>query len=327
MRLATVHKIRNIDWTRSGIHGTGSLSPRARRLLAVFVVLVKGGYGGVEAPLGAIADCVWRSSSGEARSIRTVQRANNELETMGYVQIRRNRTKYSKIIFNLEAFAYWTKRSFQNVSPIMCDNSPHTTNCHTSEVKTDRSRVTSQISSEKTLIKPRAGARANNTSARRQKNAIEYSLERALDTVQLSAADKARARARAKIEIAALAARIALVKPSGIDWPYWLSKWPEFPIYVRQSTMIREILPVLLDRPVLPQNVFRDSPRPKIQIPKQTMTIEQIRVFTKNFTDKIPKEQKKETADNVKKTADITLTRDDGLEILLKAREKLQNYV
>jgi len=44
----------------------------------------------------------------------------------------------------------------------------------------------------------------------------------------------------------ALAAGIALVNPSGVDWGYWAKRWSEFSVKVRESTIAREILPKLL---------------------------------------------------------------------------------
>ena len=122
MRLANASRIRTIDFARSGIAGTGSLSPRARRTLAVYVALVKMGFDGVAAPMGAIADAVYRSSHGEAGSIRTLQRAHPELEARGFICCAnfrpRGRTKGALIRFNLDAFSYWTGRKTQNIQPL-----------------------------------------------------------------------------------------------------------------------------------------------------------------------------------------------------------------
>lgn len=122
MRIANVSAIRAIERATSGIEGTGSLSPRARRVLQVYLVLIKMGYDAVAAPLGAIADAMKRSSNGESGSIRTLQRANDELLESGYIDIAADSfTKYRKgviIFFRLPAFAYWTQRRSGTVVPL-----------------------------------------------------------------------------------------------------------------------------------------------------------------------------------------------------------------
>lgn len=122
MRIANVSAVRAIERATSGIEGTGSLSPRARRVLQVYLVLIKMGYDAVAAPLGAIADAMRRSSNGESGSIRTLQRANDELLEFGYIDIAADSfTKYRKgviIFFRLPAFAYWTQRRSGTVVPL-----------------------------------------------------------------------------------------------------------------------------------------------------------------------------------------------------------------
>lgn len=269
VRLANVNVIRNLEWSKSGIAGTGDLSPRARRTLACYVAIVKMGYEGVSSPMGAVADAVWRVSSGESRSVRTLQRANAELETAGY--IRRveyrvgKRSREGLIFFNSDAFSYWTGRISEKIIPLKCSTtcdmshiSPGTTSCRTLEVTTEVSSVTSCISSFNSNIQPRAGARAINIDndresqkskpSRKRKNAVLFSLCHVLGVIgDLPRADRARARARAECELKAESAGVELVNPSGVDWRYWSSRWAEMSIVERESMVRREILPNLID--------------------------------------------------------------------------------
>jgi hypothetical protein len=280
MRLASAQKIRSIDFASGGIAGTGSLSPRARRTLAVYVVLVRMDFGGITAPMGAIADAIYRASHGEAGSVRTLQRANNELEERGYIRsanYRPGKPKGAVIFFNLEAFAYWTGRTTGPVIPLptpshnvvscetLCDTAAHTTDCRGSEVTTERSSLSSQDPGVKTTSQ-RAGARASNTSSpRRRKNAVLFSLGVVLAaTGDLHRTDRRAARARARCEIEALAAGLELVNPSGVDWAYWDKRWAELPIAVRESTVRREILPLLLGRPTPPPPIREPLPSPEL---------------------------------------------------------------
>lgn len=266
MRLANASKIRTIDFALSGIGGTGSISPRARRALAVYVALVKMDFGGIAAPMGAIADAVWRSSHGEARSIRTLQRANRELEERGFIRCQTfrpgERSKGAVILFETASFSYWTKKTFRNVQPLptqshnvvsretMCDTVAHTTTCHASDRRNDNSRVNTPNIIPSSNKEPR-DARAIDTNGKKSKrprrNPVLFSLVQVLAAAAgLHRCDRKVARNRAEVEIKAAAAGVVLVNPSGVDWDYWEKRWSEMPIAVRESTIRREILPLLL---------------------------------------------------------------------------------
>lgn len=280
-RLASAHKIRTIDFSRSGIAGTGSLSPRARRTLAIYVILVKWDYTGVCAPLGAIADAVWRSSCGEGKSIRTLQRANDELIERGYITKDTFRTgersKMSVIHFNLDAFAYWTGRRSQSVAPLptsshnvvsretMCDSSPPTTNCHPSDPYTDTSQISPKSPTKSENTKPRAGARAFKKSSRRRKNSVLFSIGCVLAKLEgVHRRDRKAARARAKCELEAAAAGVDILNHSGVDWEYWEKRWGDiWPVEARESVAGREIVPLLLPGGV--DRMPKATPPPPIQ--------------------------------------------------------------
>jgi hypothetical protein len=280
MRFASAQKIRSIDFASGGIAGTGSLSPRARRTLAVYVVLVRMNFGGITAPMGAIADAIYRASHGEAGSVRTLQRANSELEERGYIRSANyrpgERAQGAVIVFNLEAFTYWTQRQTGPVIPLptsshnvvsretMCDTSAHTTDWRGSEVTGESSFLTPRDPGVKTTSQ-RAGARASNTtSPRRKRNAVLFSLGVVLAAGDLHRTDRRAARARARCELDALAAGLELLNPSGVDWPYWSKRWGEMGIAVRESTIRREILPLLLGRPTPPPPIREPLPAPEL---------------------------------------------------------------
>lgn len=296
MRLATAPKIRTIDFALSGIGGTGSISPRARRTLAVYVALVKMDYDGIAAPMGAIADAVWRSSHGEAKSIRTLERANRELQDKGFIRMKTfrpgERSKGAVIHFDIASFSYWTKRTIRNVSPLptpsynvvsretMCDNSAHTTSCRTSDRTKDNSRVNTPNIPLVSNKEPR-GARAINTNGKKperpRRNPVLFSLVKVLSAAAgLHRSDRQAAQARAEVEIKAAVAGVALVNPSGIDWAYWSARFDEMPIAVRESTIRREILPALLGRGGSPA-----EPAPRVEafeeIPTDNPTADDIR--------------------------------------------------
>lgn len=271
--LASVRTVRSIDYTIAAISGTGSLSARARRVLRVYVSLVRMGYDGVSAPMGAISDAVHRSSSGSGSSIRTIQRANSELEASGFIRRSEFRigmdSKQTVIRFVSHAFAFWTRTKTKNVIPITTQSHnvvsretntyiyPRATNCRTSDRTTTNTCFNSQIT-PKVRTKQRAGARAINTN-RRRKNALLYSLNYVLTGMcSLNRRDRKSARARAQCELLALSGHIELSNPSGIDWDYWSKRWGQMTRTARESTMRREILPVLLGNhrvPVLPDHI------------------------------------------------------------------------
>jgi len=250
-KLATAERVRTIDFARSGIGGTGTLSPRARRTLAVYIVLVKMGYSGVSAPMGAIADAVYRSSNGEAKSIRTLQRANNELEAKGYIECARfrdgERSRGALIKFNSNAFTFWTKIASKNVTPLPTQShiSPDATTCHPSDRTRDKVSSNSLDLLESIDTKPRAGARAVKKPSRR-KNPVLFSVVMVLSKMSLHRTERRAARARAEIESKACTAGVELINPSGVDWAYWEKRWSEFTIPVRESVAAKEIIPFLL---------------------------------------------------------------------------------
>jgi hypothetical protein len=353
MRLANASRIRNIDFARSGIAGTGSLSPRARRTLAVYCALVKMGYDGVAAPMGAIADAVYRSSHGEAGSIRTLQRAHPELERRGFIRCAnfrpRGRTKGALIHFNLDAFAYWTGRKTQNIQPLptsshnvvsretMCDKEPHATSCH----PPDRTRTEFQVTPNiipSTNKEPRAGARSINKSKRQKRSAVWTSVNIVLGAMsQLHRQDRRAARSRAKCELEAIAAGVDLVNPSGVDWSYWETRFAEMPISVRENTARREIIPLLLGRK-------SKSPVPSVPLSapetaeignSDPVSAEDIRTARKALEERFSlsgKQSPVEIADPTKVLSPATapvavdMARED-LEILIAARARARSRV
>ena len=252
-RFADARRIRTIDFARSGIGGTGSLSPRSRRALAVYIVLVKMGFGGIAAPSGAIADAVYRSSHGEAKSIRTLQRANKELAEKGYICSAKyrpgKRARGTVIRFCPEAFAFWTKIAAKNVTPLPTQShiSPDATSCRTSDRTRDKVTFKSPDLTKNEHTKPRAGARASQKTSRR-KNPVLFSVVIVLSKMAMHRADRRAARARAEIELKAAVAGVELINPSGVDWAYWEKRWPELSIPVRETVASREIVPRLLGR-------------------------------------------------------------------------------
>lgn len=346
-RIATADRIRTIDFARSGIGGTGSLSPRARRTLAVYVVLIRMGYDAVSSPMGAIADAVHRSSHGEAGSIRTLQRANRELEKRGFIRCAAfrpgERARGALIWFRLSAFAYWTQKKTGSVFPLpksshnvvsrekMCDNSPRATSCHPPDRTSEKSVPSSQDPTEIENYKPRAGARAIKTSFRQKKNAVLFSLGCVLSIVgNLHRTDRKAARARADCEVKAIAGGVELVNPSGVDWAYWDQRWPDMPIAVRESTIRREILPLLLGRPTPPPAIPATSPPPEeleeLAAAEPPPTAEQIRAVREALEERftLPRESNPAPAPAPANYPEVDAS-DPDLRLLLEARERCRS--
>jgi hypothetical protein len=201
--------------------------------------------------MGAIADAVYRSSNGEAKSIRTLQRANNELEAKGYIECARfrdgERSRGALIKFNSNAFTFWTKIASKNVTPLPTQShiSPDATTCHPSDRTRDKVSSNSLDLLESIDTKPRAGARAVKKPSRR-KNPVLFSVVMVLSKMSLHRTERRAARSRAEIESKACTAGVELINPSGVDWAYWEKRWSEFTIPVRESVAAKEIIPFLL---------------------------------------------------------------------------------
>ena len=340
MRLANAPKIRTIDFARSGINGTGSLSPRARRTLAVYVILVKMKFEGISAPMGAIADAVWRSSNGEARSIRTLQRSNQELLQAGYISAPMFRPSKSAVIyFNLPAFAYWTGKKSKSVTPLTtqsynvvpdvtkCDTKPHTTDCRTSDRTKDNVQVNSLPSDQSIDKEQRAGARANKkTYPRKKKNAVLFSILMVLPKLPLSRSDTRTARNQAEVEIKAMAAGIEILQPSGVDWAYWESRWGEFSIIQRENIVRTEILPYLIGVHPKTQYPMTKEDKPNV-IPTSKEDIRSFRAALEKAFPSPSKQQhgKAELATNNNQTPKESPAKtmdDESMRILLAARDR-----
>jgi hypothetical protein len=333
MRLAYVNFVRNIEFSQSGIIGTGTLSPRARRTLSVYVAAAKMGYEGISAPLGAIADAVYRTSFGEAGSIRTLQRSNRELENAGYIRIGNLRigknSRCALIFFCLRSFSYWLQRRQKNVSPLpqrqVCeeryDNSPHATSCRTFDPTNYTDRVNSSYINNNSDKKPHAGACAINESnkqKRKKRSDVLFSLEKVLSAGDndFCRRDRRMIRARAGCEVKAITAGIEIINHSGIDWSYWERRWKDFSIEVRESTVKREILPLL----------FGDHRAARAEIPSPTGTAPAKEPITKQQIEKIRKEiEAKITlpiAAPPPKQNEKLLEIDDDMRILIAARDR-----
>jgi hypothetical protein len=245
---ASKNTLQCLDWTISGIGGTGNLSPRARRLLQLYVSIAKLAYCGIFAPLGAIGDTLRRVLDGGSCSVRTIQRANKELIEANFIFIYQRRDNFCRILFNPSAFAYWTEQKHANTTPLptQTHNKPHTTICHPE----DRTNIILGVNlrnSSDIIQEQRAGARASVIHTKTRKNPVVFSLLcvlRKANTLHVS--DRRLARLRAQCEVDALGAGLDLVNPSGVDWQYWARTWEEMTIAVRESTICREILPYLM---------------------------------------------------------------------------------
>jgi len=338
MRLAYVNFVRNIEFSQSGIIGTGTLSPRARRTLSVYVAAARMGYEGISAPLGAIADAVYRTSFGEAGSIRTLQRSNRELENAGYIRIGNLRigknSRCALIFFCLSSFSYWLQRRQKNVSPLpqrksyeeRCDNSPHATSCRTFDPTNYTDRVNSSYINKNSDKKQHAGARAINKSKqkRKKRSDVLFSLEKVLSNSggDFCRQERRMIRARAGCEVKAMTAGIEIINHSGIDWAYWERRWKDFSIEVRESTVKREILPLLSG----------DHRAARADIPSSTGTapvkaITERTQPTKDQIEKIRKEIEKKMSlpaaapKRVEKNENL-LEIDNDMKILIAARER-----
>lgn len=321
------------------------MSPRARRTLAIYLILVKWDYTGIAAPMGAIADAIKRATFGEGGSIRTLQRANKELSERGFIEIPQFRpgvhSKHAVIRFNLDAFSYWTGKKSKSVSPMptqshnvvsretMCDTVAHTTTCRPSDRTRDNSCSNSQDLPKNINTKQRAGARAKFKISR--KNALIYTVSRVVlpQMQNLHRTERKEARSRMECEIKAIAAGIEILNPSGVDWEYWEKRWEEMTISARESTARREIIPALIPR------LQKKAPKPEMaaaypvtvsgpSVEVDPVTPEQIREFTQQLIKsfEIPKPETK-ISDKTDEQPN-SLERDE-LAVLMAAKARCQS--
>ena len=241
-KYATPGDLEKLDgiWYQSS--GTFNLTKSGRRLLQLFVTLVRLGYEGVDTPIGCISKTLWRII-GESRSDRTIFRALNDLEEKGFVvrktfKVGDNRLKCI-IRFRLDAFRFLSKKK-----------EPTQTHINTQLTKsrdTDRTSIKSRVNSLNITDlnnKPRARARARKISRYHPiivtlriltfKMCQEKRLSWAKRRVALSAAD---------VEINGCE---LYTQRSGVRWDELKPKWLEMSPEERDSIARTEIIPQLL---------------------------------------------------------------------------------
>ena len=114
-----------------------------------------------------------------------------------------------------------------------------------------------------------------------------------------------------------MTAGIEIINHSGIDWAYWERRWKDFSIDVRESTVKREILPLLF--PGGYRSARAEIPSPTVTAPVQEpITKDQIKKIRKEIEAKItlpiaaPKQN-----ENL-----LELEIDDDMRILIAARDR-----
>jgi hypothetical protein len=243
-KIARANDLYSIYYCVFQLPGTSDFSRRARRYLFFFISLVKAGYTEIRAPMGAIADAIFRAQ-GQTSSVSTLRTALRELEDLGYLVRRKYRIGHDKsgavIQLNLERFCFWTRIQRSNVTPIPTHT--HNSSCQQNLVGDDRRNTSMLVNSQDpTKIRnkePRADTRSKDRAKKHQYHPIVYTLMCVLP----EGPDRSEMLNLARREIST-----STGETSGIDWPYFTKLWPAldpFPGGRRETTAKREIVPLL----------------------------------------------------------------------------------
>lgn len=304
-------------------------------LLSCFVALSKLGKIGISSPIYHILKMINRS--GFNISERSLYRALNSLQLEGIINRNRYRVGDDRfctvIVFNDDAFSYWTGKKSQKVIPVnTCsiisdENSQLPKRQEVDRTKTDH-RVNTPNNYNK-YTKQRAGARdqyiqhrggvekdPTPKGSRKRRNAILYTIAICLDKMRsVHRSDRKRALSRARSEIYGNDAGVEFVNPTGIDWRYWSDRWSEFSIPVRESTAMREILPFLLGRSAEQEQLIEITEQNTVQ---QSEVDKIKRYLSKEITIK------EDINNNIVKYPTVDES-DPEMAILVSARNKIRS--
>lgn len=320
-RIAYSNDLYSINYCVFQLPGTSDLSARARRYLFFLISVVKAGYTEIRAPMGVIADSIFRSQ-GQTSSVSTLRTALRELEERGYLVRRKFRigsaTTGAVIQIHIERFVFWTRIQQSNVTPLPTNsyNSPRQQNLVGDDRRNTGSVVNSQDPTKIRSEKPRAGARSKKSAKKQKYHPIVYTLMCVLPM----GPDRSKMLDLARREIAT-----GTAETSGVDWTHFTRLWPALdplPGGRRETTAKREIVPLLyraIDTTTGGDNSKRDS-----IVPPRHETVEDIReligrsLLSVSVDEPSYAEQKNSELENI-------MLSSDELQILSRAKNGIKN--
>lgn len=238
--LARSYEIERLDFTIRE-PGAAKLSPRANHYLSFFIAMVRLGYPGLSIQIGHLTTIVFRLG-GRYRSERTTYLALAELEAHGYIRRKKNRVGddhfRTVILFNLEAFVYWSQIRRSNVVP-------YPTNEHKVGLLQKMQEVERRIT-EVSDITPKVTYKYQAQRARLKDNKSKKKEWRWLPVLYtlkclFGGSPKSPGLLLAKAECDGAA------NVSGVDWDYYHRRWEDMTIPVREGLASREIVPRVLN--------------------------------------------------------------------------------
>lgn len=234
----------SINYCVFQLPGTSDFSAMERRYLFFLISLVKSGFSEIRAPMGVIADAIFRAQ-GQTKSVSTLRSAFRALESKGYLVRRKFRTGVDRggavISLNLERFVFWTQIQRRNISPL--PTSSHNSSCHQNLVGDDRRNMEGVVNSQNSSDKRKLGSRARTCSKNSAKIKKYHPIVYTLICVLPPTPEKSKMLSIARREIVT-----GDSSHTGIDWPYYAGLWPALdpnPGGRREVTARREIVPLL----------------------------------------------------------------------------------
>lgn len=321
-KFATIYDLDALDWTVMKFRNE-KLDNKSNVLLNLFVsIVIKTKKMGFRDHIGCLTTALRRK--GFSISDRSIFRALNSLESLGYISRRRYRIGEDRfsatILFSEEAFSFWTKKRtektipFKNTSTYTSPQLPNwQEDLNTNNINTipDNTNINKKQRARETY-KTRDDARAKKNN-RTRKNPIIVTGEIAISKANLSRKDRKDARGRLKAEIFTYLAGIEMVNWSGIDYAYWLSKWDSFSWSRRESIFMSELLPYIINRKSFPSE--KKIPDSKIVNPTKEM-IRDARMFLESRNPSPTLEQTD--------YPDIDMS-DPDMVLLAAARDRIKN--
>ena len=211
------------------------LTPLERRWFGFFVALGKIGHVGIAASVGKLTDEEYRVN-GQTHSERTTYRALRGLEEKQIITRRTFRVGDDKfrcvILFNMSAFSFYLQTRTKNVAPL-----PTSVYISSPLPGWQEEKLTSNP-----VVLPSKGRSLPAYLQNEYQKKIARYLIPVLITLRVILTGRARfiGLRRAEYELA------SGDYVSGVDWPYWARRWPEFDFVRRDATALNEIIPAIL---------------------------------------------------------------------------------
>jgi hypothetical protein len=223
-------------------------------------VILKFGFDGIKAPIGALTQAQWRANARANRSDRSTYNALAWLQEHGWIyrhRLRLGENRYLAIIdIHRDKFAYFLKKSDVQKEPTCVtvrDDSPLLQEMHSLDPLSTSDPYNKPIYSNATVAKSNDRAKPSKKVAEIQykKKHYQHPVRYTCYLLLATATDKKSVLTRIDAELAKKTSRVSL------DWGWFSSRWLTMTHTEREYFAATDIIPVI--RAAIKTKVMPDS--------------------------------------------------------------------